>query len=89
MLFMMVGSCIGQVSDATLLLPGVARPDKELNADQRAQKITKVPEVLEYFGYMFNFHSILAGPSCTFKEYVLFMEGSNLKPSSYPNGPVS
>ena len=29
---------------------------------------------------MFNFHSFLAGPSCTMREYLSFMDGSNLQP---------
>ena len=32
-----------------------------------------------YFSYMFNFHSFLAGHSCTVKEYLAFMDGSNFK----------
>ena len=31
--------------------------------------------------YMFNFQSVLAGPSCTFRQYLNFMDGSDLRQS--------
>lgn len=46
---------------------------------------SKHPSILEYFSYMFNFHSFLAGPSCTIREYLSFMDGSNLQPPVNPN----
>lgn len=61
---------------------GQARKDSELNQDQRKQKLTTIPGTMEYFTYMFNFHSLLAGITCTMKEYLAFMDGSNLKPST-------
>lgn len=64
------------------LSPGKARLDSELNKDQRQQKILSTPGLLQYFSYMFNFHSLLAGPSSTMKEYLAFMDGSNFQPSS-------
>ena len=58
---------------------GKACLQSELNRDQQKQKIESCPGVLEYFSYMFNFHSFLAGPSCTFREYQSFIDGSNLR----------
>ena len=56
---------------------GRGRPDSALNQDQREQKIVTIPGLLEYYSFMFNFHSFLAGPICTVKEYMAFMDGSN------------
>ena len=64
---------------------GKARKESSLNADQKLQRITAPPSVLEYFCYVFNFHSLLAGPSCTLHEFQAFMDGSNLRPMENPN----
>ena len=64
---------------------GKARKESSLNADQKLQRITSPPTVLEYFCYIFNFHSLLAGPSCTIHEFLAFMDGSNLRPMDNPN----
>ena len=58
---------------------GKARKDSSLNADQRLQKLESCPSLLEYLGYTLNFHTLLAGPACTFKEYVAFVNGSNFQ----------
>jgi len=70
---------------AYALHDGKARKDSDLKDDQRKQKIDTCPSLLEYFTYMFNFHSILAGPSCTIKEFLTFMDGSNLTSPENPN----
>lgn len=59
--------------------PGKARQDSQLNKDQREQKLSSAPGPIKYFSYMFNFHSLLAGHSCTMKEYLAFMDGSNFR----------
>lgn len=64
---------------------GKARKESSLNEDQKLQKITKPPTLLEYLCYIFNFHSLLAGPSCTIHEFQAFMDGSNLRPMENPN----
>lgn len=37
----------------------------------------KKPTALEYFGYMLNFHSVLAGPYFMFADYQDFVEGTH------------
>ena len=59
---------------------GNARKESSLNDDQKKQKIDECPSLLVYFSYNFNFHSFLAGPTCTIKDYLAFMDGSNLTP---------
>ena len=72
------------------LSQGKARKESTLNADQKVQRITAPPTVLEYFCYVFNFHSLLAGPSCTLQEFLTFMDGSNFQrvESPDPNSPA-
>lgn len=63
-----------------LIYTGKARKDSQLNKDQREQKLSSTPGILEYFSYMFTFQFVFVGPSCTFKEYKAFVDGSNLRP---------
>lgn len=39
----------------------------------------KKPSFIEYYGYVFQFQSVLAGPNILFKDYVQFIDGSNFK----------
>ncbi len=71
---------------AWALHDGRARKFSELNADQKLQRIEVQPSPLEYLSYNFNFHTFLAGPSCTIQEYLCFMDGSNVR-SKLPDNP--
>lgn len=54
--------------------------DKDKLTPYRKKYITlKKPTVIEYYGYLFQFQSILAGPNILFKDYVQFIDGSNFK----------
>jgi lysophospholipid acyltransferase 1/2 len=35
-----------------------------------------MPSLLEYLSYNCNFMSILAGPACSYNDYMAFIEGS-------------
>lgn len=39
----------------------------------------KKPSIFQYYGYLFQFQSILAGPNVLFKDYVQFIDGTNFK----------
>lgn len=65
---------------------GKARKVSKLTADQKLQRIEMQPSPLEFLSYNFNFHSFLAGPSCTIQEYLSFMDGSNVT-SKLPENP--
>lgn len=39
----------------------------------------KKPSIIEYYGYLFQFQSLLAGPNVLFKDYIQFIDGSNFK----------
>ncbi|XP_063851703.1 lysophospholipid acyltransferase 6-like [Scylla paramamosain] len=51
--------------------------DHDLTPLQREMVLRKKPSVIEYFSYMLNFHSILAGPFFMFADYQDFIEGTN------------
>jgi lysophospholipid acyltransferase 1/2 len=34
-----------------------------------------MPSLLEYFSYNCNFMGILAGPTCSYNDYIAFIEG--------------
>ncbi|XP_064382585.1 lysophospholipid acyltransferase 6-like [Halichondria panicea] len=72
---------------AFALHDGKGRSDSSLNQDQREQKIDVCPSLLEYFTYIFNFHSFLAGPSFSIKDFLAFMDGSNLKTKEHVREP--
>ncbi|KAL5493207.1 hypothetical protein EMCRGX_G014354 [Ephydatia muelleri] len=71
---------------AFALHDGVARKEAQLNEDQKLMKLTEVPSLLEYWSYNYNFHTFLAGPTCTLKEYLNFVDGSNFKATPTQNG---
>ena len=53
--------------------------DSKLNADQEKQKVTDLPSPIEYLSYIFYFHGICVGPLCFFKDYMNYIDGSNLQ----------
>jgi len=51
----------------------------EVLNDQKVRAITKVPNLLEYFGYIFFIPSLLVGPYLDYKEYDRFIDRSMFK----------
>ncbi|XP_064097463.1 lysophospholipid acyltransferase 6-like isoform X1 [Macrobrachium nipponense] len=51
--------------------------DEELTPLQRELVLRKKPSALQYFSYMINFHSVLAGPFFMFADYQDFIEGTH------------
>ncbi|KAM5317241.1 lysophospholipid acyltransferase 2 isoform 3-T3 [Glossophaga mutica] len=49
---------------------GMFRKEEELTPSQR-----RMPSLLEYLSYTCNFMGILAGPLCSYKDYITFIEG--------------
>lgn len=54
---------------------GMFRKDEELTASQRSLAVRRMPSLLEYLSYNCNFMGILAGPLCSYKDYITFIEG--------------
>jgi len=54
-----------------------------MTKSQQYHAVEKVPSPLEYFAYVINFQSLMAGPLILYRDYAEFIEGCNLnKPSS-------
>nr|XP_051689288.1 lysophospholipid acyltransferase 2 isoform X7 [Oryctolagus cuniculus] len=54
---------------------GMFRKDEELTPSQRGLAVRRMPSLLEYLSYNCNFMGILAGPLCSYKDYITFIEG--------------
>ncbi|KAL6071178.1 Lysophospholipid acyltransferase [Balamuthia mandrillaris] len=52
---------------------------EKLHPYQREHMISKLPSLLEYFGWVFFFPTFLAGPSIELTEYLRFVDGSVFK----------
>ncbi|KAL7048891.1 hypothetical protein ACKWTF_003517 [Chironomus riparius] len=52
---------------------------KELSKNQQYHMIDKIPSPLEYFSYVLNFQSLMAGPLVFYRDYIDFVEGCNFK----------
>uniref|UniRef100_A0AAY4CT46 Uncharacterized protein n=1 Tax=Denticeps clupeoides TaxID=299321 RepID=A0AAY4CT46_9TELE len=55
---------------------GMARKEEQLTMNQKMLAIRRMPSLLEYFSYNCNFMGILAGPTCSYKDYIAFIEGT-------------
>ncbi|XP_077077000.1 lysophospholipid acyltransferase 2b [Siphateles boraxobius] len=55
---------------------GMARKEDQLNQGQKRLAIRRMPSLLEYFSYNCNFMGILAGPTCSYNDYIAFIEGT-------------
>ncbi|KAG7460613.1 hypothetical protein MATL_G00200500 [Megalops atlanticus] len=55
---------------------GMARKEEQLTPSQRYLAVRRMPSLLEYMSYNCNFMGILAGPTCSYKDYITFIEGS-------------
>ncbi|XP_044246128.1 lysophospholipid acyltransferase 2 isoform X3 [Ursus arctos] len=54
---------------------GMFRKDEELTSSQRGLAVRRMPSLLEYLSYTCNFMGILAGPLCSYRDYITFIEG--------------
>ncbi|XP_043929206.1 lysophospholipid acyltransferase 2 [Protopterus annectens] len=54
---------------------GMTKKSDQLTPTQRHYAISRMPSLLEYLSYNCNFMGILAGPLCSYKDYVTFIEG--------------
>ncbi|XP_012676412.1 lysophospholipid acyltransferase 2b [Clupea harengus] len=55
---------------------GMARKEEQLTPSQKVLAIRRMPSLLEYFSYNCNFMGILAGPTCSYNDYIAFIEGT-------------
>jgi len=60
-----------------------SRKDDKLSDEQRKRMIRKPLELTEYYGYIFCMHTLLAGPSADYNEYIMWIDGSKLAGKAY------
>ncbi|CAG5124481.1 unnamed protein product, partial [Candidula unifasciata] len=72
---------------AFALHDGRYKDESTLTRDQKEHAVRKLPNILEYFSYMFYFHGIMVGPLTFYNDYIAFIDGTNFsKPGSSQNG---
>ncbi|XP_064002417.1 lysophospholipid acyltransferase 2 isoform X1 [Pogoniulus pusillus] len=59
---------------------GMCRRNEDLTPSQRCLAVRRMPSLLEYLSYNCNFMGILAGPLCSYKDYITFIEGRSYQP---------
>lgn len=57
---------------------GIARNENELTKSQQFHAIRRLPTALEYFSYVLHFQGLMAGPLVFYKDYIEFIEGTNI-----------
>ncbi|XP_058810867.1 lysophospholipid acyltransferase 6 isoform X2 [Phymastichus coffea] len=58
---------------------GLTRKEDELTPSQRYYAVQKMPTVLEYFSYVFQFQALMAGPIIFYRDYIDFIHGRGQK----------
>uniref|UniRef100_A0A8C5EA46 Membrane bound O-acyltransferase domain containing 2a n=1 Tax=Gouania willdenowi TaxID=441366 RepID=A0A8C5EA46_GOUWI len=56
-----------------------------LTPSQKYLAISRMPSLLEYLSYNCNFMGILAGPTCSYNDYMAFIEGTGYRPRHQEN----
>lgn len=57
---------------------GLTRNENELTKSQQFHAIHKLPSALEFFSYVLHFQGLMAGPLVFYKDYIEFIEGTNI-----------
>ncbi|XP_062325203.1 lysophospholipid acyltransferase 2 [Osmerus eperlanus] len=65
---------------------GLAKKEEQLSSSQRYLAVRRMPSLLEYLSYSCNFMGILAGPTCSYNDYMAFMEGTGYHSITEANG---
>lgn len=64
---------------------GLTRDANELSKQQQFYAVRKLPSALEFFAYVLHFQSLMAGPLVVYKDYIEFIEGTNILKHSNAN----
>ncbi|XP_034531393.1 membrane-bound O-acyltransferase domain-containing protein 2 [Notolabrus celidotus] len=64
---------------------GLTKRDAQLTPSQKYLAIRRMPSLLEYLSYNCNFMGILAGPTCSYNDYMAFIEGTGYQPRHHEN----
>lgn len=57
---------------------GIARKETELTNNQKRYAVKVCPTPLEYFSYVLQFPTIMAGPAFFYNDYMEFIKGEHL-----------
>jgi len=68
---------------------GLSKKQEDLNSNQKYYAIQQIPTALEYFSYMFQFQTLMAGPLVFYRDYIEFINGTNLLKPTNANCPNS
>ncbi|KAG7224214.1 hypothetical protein INR49_019949 [Caranx melampygus] len=64
---------------------GLTKREGQLTPSQKYLAISRMPSLLEYLSYNCNFMGILAGPTCSYNDYMAFIEGTGYQPRHQEN----
>lgn len=64
---------------------GFTRDASELTKQQQFYAVRKLPSALEFFAYVLHFQGLMAGPMVVYKDYIEFIEGTNILKHSASN----
>lgn len=56
---------------------GLTKKEEDLVGVRKYHALRKVPSILEYFAYMFQFQALMAGPIIFYRDYIEFIHGTN------------
>lgn len=65
---------------------GIAKQEKDLPPYRKKYVVKTVPTLLEFFGYVFQYQCILAGPNVFYSDYLNFITGDNFKVPNTEDG---
>lgn len=63
---------------------GQLRTLEECDDVQKVERVTQMPNLLEFFGYCFYFPGVMVGPSTRFHDYLRWANGSMYGPRTTP-----
>ncbi|XP_017772737.1 PREDICTED: lysophospholipid acyltransferase 1 [Nicrophorus vespilloides] len=64
---------------------GICRKESELTKNQLVYAVKNIPTPLEYFSYVLQFPTLMAGPALFYKDYIDFIDGKNFPTPSSNN----
>ncbi|XP_034949890.1 lysophospholipid acyltransferase 1 [Chelonus insularis] len=65
---------------------GIARREEDLTPLQKRHAIKVIPSALEYFAFIFQFQTLLAGPAVVYCDYIDYIHGNHFKGHNHLSG---
>uniref|UniRef100_A0A0A9X6N5 Membrane-bound O-acyltransferase domain-containing protein 2 n=1 Tax=Lygus hesperus TaxID=30085 RepID=A0A0A9X6N5_LYGHE len=70
---------VQKVTSVAIFVHDGNRNKEDLSTSQQKSALTTIPSVLDYFGYLYQFHTLMAGPFVLYHDYQEFISGENLR----------